>query len=187
MAVGDLTTLGKVRGWLELASPLIEDDAILARLITAQSSLIKNWLNRDIISQNYTEDFSGKGTYVVNLPQYPITAVSTLYIDGRAVTPSPDAQTSGYVVNDQRIFLRGGLKFTVGILNVSVAYTAGYSALPGDIEQACIELCALRYKERDRIGNVSKSIAGETIAYSQKDMPADVMTLLQQYKKVVPV
>ena len=55
-----------------------------------------------------------------------------------------------------------------------VTYTAGYAATPPEIAQACIELVCLRYKERDRIGQVSKNLAGEVVAFSQKDMPADV-------------
>ena len=67
--------------------------------------------------------------------------------------------------------------------NVAVTYTAGFAATPPEIEQACIELVALRYKERDRIGHVSKGIAGETVTFQQKDMPPDVQTLLDQYRR----
>jgi hypothetical protein len=68
---------------------------------------------------------------------------------------------------------------------VRLAYTAGYAAIPAEIEQACIALVALRYKERDRIGHVSKSLAGETVAFSQKDMSDDIKTALLAYKSVV--
>ncbi|HUN48020.1 MAG TPA: hypothetical protein VMU85_15930, partial [Stellaceae bacterium] len=63
-------------------------------------------------------------------------------------------------------------------------YTAGYPATPPEVEQACIELVALRYRERERIGHVSKSLAGETVAFSQKDMSDDIRTILSVYRRV---
>ena len=66
-------------------------------------------------------------------------------------------------------------------------YSAGFAATPPEIEQACIELVTLRYKERDRIGQVSKNLAGEVVAFQQKDVPPDVATLLDQYRNLVPV
>jgi hypothetical protein len=59
-----------------------------------------------------------------------------------------------------------------------------YGYIPADIEQACLEMVGLRFREKDRIGQVSKAIGGETVSFSQKDMPDDVKTLLNQYRKV---
>ena len=68
------------------------------------------------------------------------------------------------------------------------SYTAGYISTPPEVAQACIELVALRYRERTRIGEISKSVgAGETVSYSQRDMSAPIMTLLQQYRAVAPI
>src|SRR5690348_4773590 len=78
--------------------------------------------------------------------------------------------------------------FPVGYNTVVVAYTAGYATTPLDVAQACIELVALRYRERTRIGEVSRSLGGaETVAYAQKDMSDAIKTLLQQYRLVAPV
>jgi hypothetical protein len=78
--------------------------------------------------------------------------------------------------------------FPVGYNTVVVAYTAGYATTPLDVAQACIELVALRYRERTRIGEVSRSLGGaETVSYSQKDMSDGTRTLLQQYRLVAPI
>ena len=56
------------------------------------------------------------------------------------------------------------------------------------IAQACTEQVALRYRERTRIGEVSRSMGGaETVTYSQKDVSDGIKTLLQQYRLVTPV
>jgi len=45
-----------------------------------------------------------------------------------------------------------------------------------------------RYRYKNRISEVSKSLGGqETMALSQKDMPDFIRTLLQPYKRVIPV
>jgi hypothetical protein len=62
-----------------------------------------------------------------------------------------------------------------------------YSYVPADVEHACIVMVGERYRYRGRIGEVSKSLGGqETMAFSQKDMPDFVRTLLQPYRRVVP-
>jgi hypothetical protein len=46
----------------------------------------------------------------------------------------------------------------------------------------------LRYRERTRIGEVSRSLGGaETVAYAQKDMSDPIKTLLEQYRLVAPI
>ena len=116
----------------------------------------------------------------------PVVGVTALTIDGNPILPSPDGIAPGYVFSPSRLALIGG-GFRRGLANVLLGYQAGYAAVPPEIEQAVIELAALRYRERDRIGLVSKGLAGETTSFAQKDMPADVATALQRYRKVVPL
>lgn len=184
MAANDLTTLPAVKQWLNITADT--DDALLTRLITAASTFIESWLNRDIISQSYTETRSGKGTQILNFTNYPVTAVAALSIDGFPVLPSPGVNRGGYVFDDMQLYLYNH-SFRRGMQNITFTYTAGYAVVPLDIEQACIQIVSLRYKEKDRIGQVSKSIGGEVVSFSQKDMDMATQTTLQQYKKVIPV
>jgi hypothetical protein len=46
----------------------------------------------------------------------------------------------------------------------------------------------LRYRERTRIGEMSRSLGGaETVSYSQKDMSDSIKTLLTQHRRVAPI
>lgn len=75
--------------------------------------------------------------------------------------------------------------YTFNAADANKVVALSYSYVPSDIEQACIELVALRWKERDRIGLVSQAVGTESTSfYTQKDMPAQVATDLQQYKRV---
>jgi hypothetical protein len=180
----DLTTLARAKEWLSITATT--DDALLGRLVSSASDAIQTYLNRTLDSQAYTETRDGPGGNRLMLANYPVTAVASVHVDGLPVPLSTGYGVPGYMFNATSITLRGRL-FTQGVQNVVVAYTAGYSSVPNELEQSCIELVGLRYKEKDRIGLVSKGLAGETISYSQKDFSSAIKTTLQNYKKVIPV
>lgn len=182
MATGDLTTLDNVKGWLSPPLTTTTDDQLLARLITAASQYIQTWLNRAVAVETYTETRDGNGGHRMVFANVPVTAVASLAIEGETIPRALNEHWRGYVFSPTMLYLQGA-RFTPGFQNVAVTYTAGYESTPPDIEQACIELVALRYKERDRIGQVSKNLAGEIVAFSQKDMPPDVQTLIDQYRR----
>lgn len=183
--MADLTTLPTLKSWLEIKGS--EHDDLLIRLISAASGFIQTWLNRVIASASYTEYRDGHDGQHLIFANYPVTAVTAVSVDGVPIPASSGPTVSGYVFSAIRISLRGIYCFDRGVQNVSLEYTAGYVSTPTELEQACIELISARYKERDRIGLVSKGLAGETITFSQKDMSSSVRTTLQNYKKVVTV
>lgn len=191
MAFGDLTTLGDVKAWLRTGQAAFPDtdDALLARLITAASQFIQAWLNRQIASADWREVRDGTGGQRLAFANFPATAVLSLSIDGLAIPPAADdgGFGAGYVFTPTELALRGYV-FTRRAQNVAMTYTAGYAVTPPDIAQACVELVCQRYRERTRIGEVSRALGGsETVTYSQKDMSDDVRLLLSQYRVVAPV
>jgi hypothetical protein len=191
MAHGDLTTLADVTAWLQTGQnpfPVV-DDALLTRLITAASQFIQSWLQRQIAVSDWSETRDGNGGQRMAFANFPVSAVLSLSIDGIAIPPAPadGGFGAGYVFSPTELALRGYV-FSRRAQNVVVTYTAGYPSVPADIAQACIELVAQRYRERTRIGEVSKAMmSGETVTFSQKDMSDDVKTLLTQYRAVAPV
>jgi hypothetical protein len=194
MAYGDLTSLSDVKAWLQTGQSAFPatDDALLTRLITAASQYIQTWLNRQIAVADYQEARDGTGGRQLQFACFPVSAVLSLTIDGFTIPPAPPTTpntgpTAGYVFSASQLSLRG-YRFRRGAQNIVFSYTAGYAATPPEIAQACIELVALRYRERTRIGEVSKSVGGgETVSYLQTDMSAPIATLLQQYRAVAPI
>ena len=191
MAFGDLTTLGEVKAWLQTGQAAFPDtdDALLTRLITAASQFIQKWLNRKIASADWYEVRDGTGGQRLTFANFPVTAVLSLSIDGLAIPPAPNdgGFGAGYVFSPTELALRGYV-FTRRPQNVVIIYTAGYPVIPPDIAQACIDLVCLRYRERTRIGEVSRATGGtETVTYSQRDMSEHVKLLLSQYRLVTPV
>ena len=191
MAFGDLTTLADVKTWLQTGQDAFPgtDDVLLARLITAASQFVQTWLNRQIASTDWQEVRDGTGGQRLAFANFPVTAVLSLSIDGLDIPASPadGGYGAGYVFSRTELALRGYV-FTRRAQNVIVTYTAGYKVTPSDIAQAAIELVCERYRERTRIGEVSRALGGgETVTYSQQDMSDDVRLLLSQYRALAPV
>jgi hypothetical protein len=177
----DLTTVANLAAWLNLSAP----PADLQRLVTGVSLWIQNKLNRFIASQSYTETRDGHGGTRMVLGDYPVTAVASVVVDGLTIPPSPGPGQAGWVLANDGVTLRGYTFTTQDVANVVITYTAGYATTPGDLEQACLELAAMRWKERDRIGHQSIAMAGQQTNFIIRDMPPSVATILQQYAKVI--
>jgi hypothetical protein len=141
--------------------------------------------SRSFERQSYTEIRDGNGQRRLSPLQAPVQSVQGVTIDGTAIPAVTTANTSGFFLANRTVFLQG-YSFTRGVANVVLTYTAGWLVAPDDVQQAVIELAAMRYRERDRIGMSSVHAANETTSFSLRDMPAQVATLLAQYKRVVP-
>lgn len=180
----DLTTVTSLKAYLGITT--LDDDSLLASMITAYSTEVISWLNRDIALTTYTEQLSGDGGRVLMLGNYPIQSITSLTIDGIVIPARPAYGQNGYLFDGDSVVLFGYV-FTRDFLNVQITYSAGFTNIPTDLAQAVNEIVALRYRERDRIGNASKTLAGETVAFIVKDFPASAQTILNQYKSVTPL
>jgi hypothetical protein len=178
-----LTTYDEVKEFLRLGND--NDQALIERLILAASDFLVSWLSRDIKSKDYTEYRNGRGHMKLMMKNYPVTAVSSLTIDGVAI-PASDGTSPGYLFDDRSLYLIG-YEFTKGFLNVRAVYTAGYTIIPWAISQACIDLISLKYKERDRIGIQSLALATETVTYRIWDLTSQTKGMLNEYKRTTPV
>ena len=179
--MADLTTLANAKSWLGITAA--SDDVLLSRLVSSASDFIQSWLNRQIAAQQYTDTWDGHGEKRASTSAYPIKAVASVVIDGVSIPQSTAPTVPGWVASKTQIALIG-YRFTDGVQNCTATYTAGFAVTPNEIEQACIELVGLRYKNRDRIGLNSKGANGETTSYSQVDLSGAITDTLNQYRKV---
>ncbi len=186
MTVGanDLTTLADVKAYLRLTTD--KDDALLQTLITNCSAFIETWTNRIFKSTDYTDVMDGIGwtSRKIAFQNYPCTAVSAVTIDDIVIPAASNTTEFGYRFNENFLFLNG-YSFCEGFQNVVVSYTAGYSATPSDVAQACIQIVALRYRELERIGQHSKVLNGENVNFTTTAVQPDVAITLGHYTKVV--
>jgi hypothetical protein len=181
----DLTTLAAVKAYAGVTNS--NDDTLITNLITAYSQWVRSFTSRDFTIQQYDIWRSGRGNQVLVVPDFPITAVSSLTIDGVTIPAAPAWGAYGYRYSDTEVLLSGGACFTIGRSNIHLVFTAGYATVPADLSQAVAELVALRYKMKgDNINWSTKSLAGESVTLNTRDMPASVATILKQYTNPVP-
>lgn len=171
-----------VRAFLSLAAS--QDETLLLSLIAAASAFVLKYVDVDGFAvAAYTEKYNGPGGTVLCPDHRPITAVTSLAVNGTAIAASINCSDSGYVFDRSGIYLRG-YRFHEGFMNVDVSYSAGYAAVPDDIKQAVVEIAAEKYQRRLRLGISSKSIGQESIAFSQNDLTPHARVVLNQYKGI---
>ncbi len=125
----DTTSSGTYTGgaYVGISDPLVQ------RLISSTSAFIQNWLNRIIASNDYTQYFNGQGMPTMLLPQYPVTAINGMQVDGQTITARPTltfpavyANGNGYTFSEAGQVAVTGYEFIRGYNNVYVAWTAGF-------------------------------------------------------------
>ena len=179
-----LTTLAAVKLYMGITDTSL--DTQIAALIPRAQVGIESFLSRSIELGARTETRDGNGGTVMMLREHPVASVQSLAIDGITI-PQATSGGSGWRLTSQRLILLTGYRFRADVQNVDVAYTAGFATVPGDIEQACIEVVALMYRRPDHLDFSSKTLAGETIAYLTGDMTPSAKATLKDYRRVAPL
>lgn len=168
-----LSTVASVKEYLGVSGT--SEDALISRLIDQATDFIHSYCGRIFPQASYDEYYDGDGTEGLLASQYPIQSVTLLSVGGLSRDPS------SYVVYGQLglIRLKNGA-FPRGKKNIRLQYTAGYLTIPRDIEQACVELVALKYYDRgrERLGVGERS--GTTFL---TQLPQEIKLVLDLYKR----
>lgn len=188
MASGiDLCTVADVRQY----SPNVQGgqvDALIADLITSETMAIETYCERPILDRgaDIVQVFNGEGSRLIPLPSFPITAVSSVVVEGIAWPLAPNTHSPGYMF-DERFLISPLVGFPRGFKNVRVTYRAGYTlaTLPATLKQACIELVDLRLQERKRQGVTGRTVGGEQVSYADKDIPDSIKERLRFFNTCV--
>lgn len=174
-------------------------DGVITALIPQASAMIENYCNRTFAQASYSETRNGNNAASIFVRQLPIVSVQSVSVNGISVTAAPDTQSYGYVFDDERIYIRGSGSrqpmplgvypggcpdcFLRGVQNIVLAYTAGYSTIPSDLAQACIELVGWKMAKRDRLDKRNETLGSQqTQGYDLSDMPASVKTAIKPYR-----
>jgi hypothetical protein len=211
MAAGDLTTVDEVIAYLQTRPNISIDPALIAQLITNASAFIKTYCQDNFLSQTYTELFDGDTSGSLGLAGWPaagwpsssfgrgvrpvryllayrpITAVASVTVNGTAIqfSGSPPFQ-QGYIFDRTKLQILGIYVPPIPAC-VQVSYTAGFTAVPADIDQACVELVAQKYVQRRRIGISSEAVSQVgSRTYTSADLQPDTKTILKARSRVSP-
>ena len=186
-AANDMALLADVKTYLSVADS--NSDTLLQMLITAISTMVQTFCDDNFLQQTYDYLTSGWGSTILPLPYGPVTAINFINVDGVAIPVLSSPGGYGYALNAecQSVRLSGDARFTRGVANVEVNYTAGYAnqaALPMDLQFAVWKLVGLKWNEIKHLDKTSESAHGSTtVSYLRAWAPDDVINLLAHYQR----
>jgi len=193
--MADLITLQDYKTAEGISAP--KDDARLNVLIPSISALVKTYCGNsfvDFYSSNKTETLDVNwGTHIVQLTESPIntivsvqerTAYNNAYttLTTGAYEYSLDTGTDSIL----RTTSSGYKNWPTGVGAVKVVYTAGYSAIPGDLKLAVLDLVTYylkdEHKQRQSIAGASLQNQGSTSQNNNVGFPDHIKRVLDLHK-----
>lgn len=194
----DLTTRDKVKAYEGITTS--DDDALLEQIVEAVSTAFETYMQRKIKSwaYSYLTDLpnaclNGRDAYesqhLLSLPQYPIISVATVRINETAYSESTSISSSGWYIHDKNAGILGlrGYVWLDGFQNIELIYTAGYTAIPPEIEQAANEQVLMVYKRGKKehtLGITSITHADGSMTNLAGNLLPSVKSVLDQYRRL---
>lgn len=162
-----------------------EDDLALYQAAVAGSRWFENQIGRTVRAADYVELQDGTGGRLIVPSNPPLISVATngVTVNGTTFPLSTGYGVAGYYLNGSVIRLRD-LFVSQGYGNVAIQYRGGYESVPDDIRQAVLEVSAIMYRERDRIGIQSKTLGGEPVSFYYAP-PARVVSTVEAYRRTM--
>ncbi len=193
MSSAALTTVTALRQWL--SQNATDDhggrlaDEPLTALIERAGAAIESYCDRLLLapSAEQTCRFDGDGSRRLILPEWPLVSLSRVTVDGQAIAAREHPLGQGWVARYAEAWIElFGATFTAGRQNVEVDCRLGYdralaetdrrhSRALGDLEQACLLLCAAWYGQPQ---------AAWADGEPPPDLPAEVRRLLAPYRRL---
>ena len=138
-----------------------------------------------LLSTSRTEYFDGDNSDTLYVKAYPITAVTSLYVDpDRDYGSGTEIDTDDYTyygpegtIKTDGALLAGGWK------SIKLTYTGGYTSVPADLQQAVKELVLFWYKRNTdkRVGVTNISVGDKSMGY-ETNVPESVMSTFKRYR-----
>ncbi len=180
----ELTSVNDVKGYLEIDTDDSTYDDLLDRLVSAGSEFIKNETSRELVETTWKETIDGDGDTRLDLTEYPVQSVDNIKIDDETVYENDESQdsTDYYIYEDTGYIVRD-IGWPEDYLNIEVNYTAGYSTIPEDLEQAAIDMVVFKFKNKDYVGLESHSLGDEDLTFNRKDVPEEILEVIDLYER----
>lgn len=181
-----ITTVANCKAFRGIEADNTDHDEELDRLIKAAQAFLEQECQRTFEQATVTEYHSGNDwsdRILVSAP--PIISITNIWDDPARVYATPIA-SSLYVIDDAEagVIRLDGLTFTKGLRNIKVTYVGGFATIPGDLEEAAIEMVwAARMKgEQSLVGVRSRSIADGSVQFVNLAWPLDLDAIISKYR-----
>ena len=172
-----IVTVAEIKEALELSGT--KDDERIAGYINRVTAIIEKYVNRDLTKATYIEEYSGTGSNIIILKNYPVTDLASVeYMNNADYSDvnwiAFNARDYKLVEKENKVY---GLVFLVtgtfslplvpGVDNYRVTYTAGHDGnMPEDIKEACISMVSWLFNNHN-INPAMKSENLQKYSYSR--------------------
>jgi len=191
MSVPDIISLEEAKIFLKLLSNMDGDqESQLSAILNGINAAIPVHCNRQLGSDSITEWRNGAGRKILQLKEYPATAVASVTHYDENESATTVALTDFWRDDDsgQLEMKPNAVHDTVwrkGSHNYKVVYMAGYSAddMPQDLKLAALTWVGIIWKrvEQNLLNVQSISFGGQTMSYRFEKIPAEVEQMLSRY------
>ena len=197
-----IVTLSQVKNYLGLPDNYSDVDTYLdtasTGLIDLCSGEIEKYLGTKVYSQAVTAYLNGSGTSTQEVPMGPIVSITSIQYRTVFNGSWTDLFTSSdyyYTdpLTDPYKIVGYQDSFPSGERNIKIIYNCGWSSIPSDIQQVCLEMVAMRLKEskakgpsENTLGKSSVSASGPNASgsTSYEDMWPRWARVLDRYRRI---
>ena len=197
----------------EARSFLLEDDTadigtkldLIKRLINGISVAAETYCARKILARDFAnEDYDGNGSDTLQLKNYPINSIDSIYLDTDRNFGATTliASTDLIIYAEEGKVRRKGITimideetgkiirtscFSAGRKNVRVNYNAGYVTVPEDIKFAVLEEIVWHYDllVKKKLGVTGVSAMGENTSVFVGDLLPTTKMILSSYRRAL--
>lgn len=167
-----------------------EEQPFLERYVAAASSWFEKFTARRLKSQTITEElYDGDGTHFLTPIDWPVNSVTTVeYATNIAPWTWATGDTTNLVIHPRTYQLYWpDYTFPKGTLNIRLTYVAGYTTVPENLKQACLELTLDKWRMSDRQtqGVQTVNLEGQTLSLVIEAVPRSVLEVAKQYQRSV--
>jgi len=173
----------------------IVEDTVIGNFVNMVSAMCNTYVGRILLNAPHTEYYNGNGDTNLLLKHTPITLLTNIWNAGEDRVFDDNAKmnkATELLVNEQsgiiEIWQGQGRfnKFLNGKANIKVIYTGGYTlaVMPYDIQLAVrmwLGAIYMKYYNR-RYEYISANTVNNSTTFLERDMPADVKMILNNYK-----
>jgi hypothetical protein len=180
-----LASIADTKDYLDIPISDTTQDLKIERMINTASAMIDNHCGYQIISQSYTQLFSGNNKNILFLNKSKINSITSINIDvNRIFAIDSLIASTEYIISDENSVKRYDYYWPLGNNNIKIIFTAGYTIIPSDINYACLMLIDYLYRHRNerRVGRDSISKGGDSVSFSN-GLPTEIITILEPYKE----
>jgi hypothetical protein len=185
-----LVTLADTKVYLNILDT--DYDAIIGQFIDASANIIEQEIGFNPLSSQRTEYYDGNGQQEMILRSAPVSTAATsldFYIDSDHAFGADTKIdcSSGVHLRAQEGFLWYQEGFPIGIQNIKLTYTAGWTLanIPYDLRVCCYEIVGwLFQRAQNKLWNVQQqSYADGTISVLAVTLPDNVKNILKKYRR----